>query len=279
MDIKKIIIASVIILVGVAGIVVGMVLLRERQNLGEEASVVGGRATVTLSPESGNYDVGDTIPVSVYFDTDGIAVSGVAVRLVYPYSGSTPEISAGDIEINSSFLSSGDWSCPVRQVSENSGEVRIDISCANISASGYTTNSDTLLATFNLIVNRVPASNPTAMVFDRVESVITDMTGKDILLIPTSDATYSVGGVAVSSPTPISSSTVSPTRVTSVSPTRVPSITTKPSATPSGTITTTLTVTPKPTKAELPDAGVSAPTVLGLGLGFVTLVAAFVLAL
>jgi len=283
MQTKRIITTGLVVIVGIVGIMVGLVLVKERQDIQERAAVEAGNASVSLNPGSGNYDVGDTISVSVYFNTDGIAISGVATQLVYPFSGPTPEILAGNIQINPSFLSSGDWSCPTLEISESVGNVVIDISCANISASGFTSTTDTLLATFDLIVDQVPSNNPTVMVFDPVGSRISDMTGLDILLIPSTEGTYTIGQIQATV-TPTSSATSTPMPTSFATATSTPTIALEVTATASPTPTTsTLTSTPStsatPTPAELLDAGVSAPTIVGLGLGLFTLLAAVALAL
>ena len=112
MPAKKVVVALLIILVAIGGFVAGLVLLRERQSLVEEAAVPTGTAEVSISPETGNFNVGDTINTSVYFNPANNTISGVAVRLTYPFSGATPEISVSSIQVNPSLLSSGDWTCP-----------------------------------------------------------------------------------------------------------------------------------------------------------------------
>ena len=194
---RRVILSVVLILVAVGGFVAGLILLRQRQELREEAAVPGGQAEVSLFPTTGNFEVGDTFPVSVFFNTANISISGVSVRLTYPFSGATPEFVASGIEINSVLLSSGDWTCPTRNVSAQAGTVNIDIACANVTAAGFSSSESTLLATFNLTVERTPFIDPVVVRFDPSQSVITQKSdGQDILLIPTSTGEYSVEGVA-----------------------------------------------------------------------------------
>ena len=272
---KKVILTGLVTLLGVGGLVTGAVLIRERQNLERSAAVPGGRAEVRLLPAGGNFDVGETIPVSVYFNTDGVAVNGVSIRITYPTSGGTPEITTTDLEINPTLLSSGNWSCPTKTVEEDFNAVNIDISCADISAAGFSTSTDTLLATFNLEVNSTPATNPFVVKFDTSKSVVTQKSdGQDILGIPESTGSYSVGGASVSTPIP---TVATPTVATTITP----SVTTTLTATPTSVFSTS---TPTPTEvsttsATLPDAGVSLPTLFGLGFGLVALFGALALAL
>lgn len=273
-DTKKIVVSLLVIVVAIGGFVAGLILLRQRQELREQAAVPGGQAETSLFPETGTFDVGDTFPVSIYFNTANIAISGISVRLIYPYSGATPEFVASNIEINSVFLSSGDWTCPTRNVSAQAGTVNIDIACANISAAGFASSTDTLLATFDFTVERVPAIDPVIVRFDPSQSVITQKSdGQDVLLVPTSTGTYSVSGVApTASPTPTTEA--GPTATSTPTPTTTTTLTPTPTSTVSATLTPTATTT-----VTLPDAGVSHPTILGIGLGILVIIGSLLLAL
>lgn len=267
MSAKKLVVALLIIIVAVGGFVAGLVLLRERQELREEAAVPGGQAEVSITPETGDYDVGETIETSVYFNPANIAVSGVAVRLLYPFSGSTPEISVSEIKVNTALTSTGDWTCPTQNSTQQDGNVVIDIACGNTSASGFTANNNVLLANVTLQVNRALTTSPLVARFDPAKSVVTRKSdNEDILLIPTSTGSYTVGG-AVSTGTPTPTTRV--TGAVTITPTR------KLTVTPSSTIS----ATPRPTSTQLPDAGVSYPTILGVTLGVLVIMAALLLAI
>ncbi len=279
---KKIFAAILILVVAVGGFIAGLVLMQRPQDVREEAAVPGGQATVSLQPSVGNFAVGDTISTNVMFNTANIAISGIAVRIKYPYSGASPEVTPS-IEINSSLLSSGDWTCPTRNFSQQSGEVVIDIACANTSAAGFTASTDTMLAKINLTVNRQPENNPVIMRFDPSLSIITQKSnGEDILLIPTSTGTYTIGTVSQATTAPtqaVSTPTVKPTAAPTKAATAAPTV----KATGTVTATVTQTVTPKAsasaTPAKLPDAGVSYPTLMGLGAGAAIIIGALFLAL
>lgn len=264
MPAKKIIVALLIIVVAIGGFVAGLALLKERQNIQEEAAVPGGQAEVSVSPASGSYEVGDTVPVEVYFNPANIAISGVAVRLHYPFSGATPEVSVDSITINSALLSSGNWTCPTQEAVQEGAEVIIDIGCgAPGLASGYVSNENTKLATIILKVDREPTTSPFVLRFDSSNSIITRKSdNQDILLIPTSTGSYTIGDAGLASPTPTSvlSGTPTPTKTSSVSATVTPTKTTKGGE-------------------ELPEAGVSYPTIFGAGLGIMVIVGAMLLAL
>lgn len=274
MSSKKVLVAVLIIVVAIGGFVAGLNLLKQRQELREEAAVPGGKTEVSISPATGNFDVDDTFQASVSFNTASIAISGVAVRLTYVYSGSSPEMTVEKIEINSSLLSTGDWTCPTQSSSQEGGNVVIDIACANTSAAGFTSNANVLLAKVDFKVGRTPVVNPIVVRFDPAMSVITQRSNsQDILLIPASTGTYTIAGGVAATLTP----TVTPTRAAGASPTP----TSKPSATLTPTRVPTSTVSASPTtttKGGLPDAGVSYPTLLGVGAGILVIVLSVLLA-
>lgn len=269
---KKIIVAVLIILVAVGGFVAGLYLLQQRQELREQAAVPTGQAEVTIQPETGNFDVGDTINMSVSFNPANIAVSGVAVRLTYPFSGATPEVSVSSISVASALLSSGDWTCPTQNSTLQGGNVIIDVACANTSAAGFTASTNTLLANIVLEVERIPATSPVVVRFDPGASVITRKSdNQDVLLIPTSTGTYTIAGASgpTSTPTPTSAAGTA-------TPTPTGTLTGTPASTPSATATPTTTAKGG---EELPEAGVSYPTVFGIGLGILVIIGAMLLAL
>ena len=274
MSAKRIVVALLIIVVAVGGFVAGLMLLRERQDIREEAAVPGGQAEVSLTPESGSYDVGDTISTSVYFNPANIAVSGVAVRLTYPFSGASPEVTVSDITVNSSLLSSGDWTCPTQNSTQQGGNVVVDVACANTSAAGFTTNTNTLLANISFKVNSAPPVSPLIVRFDPALSVITRKTdNQDVLLIPASTGSFTIAGAQV-----VETPTTAP-GVTGAVETETPTPTTKLTATPTTRLTATPTTATAKGGEELPDAGVSYPTIFGVGLGVLMIIFAIVLAI
>ncbi|KKQ37613.1 MAG: periplasmic copper-binding protein [Candidatus Woesebacteria bacterium GW2011_GWA1_37_7] len=274
MQARKIIVALVIILVAIGGFVAGLVLLRQKQDVQEQAAVPGGRAEAKIQPESGNFNVGDTINTSIYFNTSNIAISGIAIRLSYPYSGDTSEVRVESIEVDQGLLSGGDWTCPV-QTSEQQGlNVVVDIACANTSASGFTSNTDILLANVALKVERAPSVSPLVVRFDPAKSVIKRKSNnEDILLIPSSTGSYTIGGAGSATKTP------TPTRRPGTSPTLTPTRTATVTVTPTSVATVSATKTPTPTSATLPEAGVSYPTLVGAGFGILVIVGAILLAI
>jgi hypothetical protein len=276
MPTKKILVALLIIVVAIGGFVAGLVLLQERQDIEEEASTPTGTATASIKPDSGNYQVGDTIDASVYFNPKGVVINGVAVRLNYPFSGTTPEVTVTSIEVNSSLLSSGDWTCPTQDSNLSGDTVVIDIACANTSAEGFTANADTLLADVKLNVVRTPQVSPFVVRFDNVNSVMYRKSdNQDILLVPASTGSYTVGGGT--QPTAIPTQSVTSAVTPTLTPT--PRLTTTPTSTPSSTFTPTPTKVVTKGGEQLPDAGVSLPTIFGVSFGILVITGAVLLAL
>ena len=291
MSTRKVIISILGILVIIGGVVAGVLLIRQRQELTKEEAVPGGQAKVSLFPTSGTFNLNDSFPISVYFNTSGVAISGITVRLTYPYSGVTPEITASNISINPVIERSADWNCPTKSVSAEGGNVIVDIACANIGASGYSNTSDTLLATFGLNVTRIPVTNPVRLRFDPSQSIITQKSnGQDILNIPdpqVAEGVYTISGAAgpTNTPTPTTKPGITVTPTPTVRITTTPTPTTRLTTTPTPTtrLTTTPTSTPTETQAkggvELPSAGFGTPTMVGLGLGIILIISSLILAL
>jgi len=260
---KKFLIIGFTILVILVGIATGIFLVRRRQYRESQASIPGGQAKVFLSPATGIFTVGDTINTNISFNTGGVAISGVTIRLTYNYSGTTPELSPSDPVINPVLLSSGDWNCPVKKTDIDVSQVIIDISCVNFSSSGYQSTIDTRLASFDLQANREPTTNPISLVFNAQKTVITRKTdGEDVLLTPETGAQYTIEAIG-------GSGTTAPT----ATPTSTPYSTATPSPSPSASASAEPTLPP-----DVPATGISLPTLTALTAAFTLLAAAFYLA-
>lgn len=274
---KKIAISLILILVLVGGFVAGVILIRDRQDIEEKAAVPGGDAEVSILPTSGSYDPGDTVPISIYLNTANIPINGVQVRLFYPFSGSTPEIRASNIEVNPALISSGDWTCTTLEVTELEGNVNIDVGCSIIAANGFSTNADTLLVTMDLTIERAPQINPVEIRFDPNQSKVKQLSnGEDILLIPQSSATYTISGGEVTQPTATPTPTDVPPGDPTPTPTTVPSVTPTPTTVVTATPTSIPTITATPTLME---SGFSYPTLIGIGLAILVIMGSLALAL
>ncbi len=252
---KKIIISVVAVIFVIAAIAATVFLVRQRQDIRKQASVPGGQATVSVSPATETHPVGESFPVTIKFNSAGIFVATIATRLQYSNT-TASQVAASNIQISDALLT-GDWMCPVKTVTTEGDMVNIDIACANTSPTGFSSSADTDLATFNLVANQTPATNPVVLSFDPTQSKIkTKADGQDILLIPTSTGSYTISGGASPSPTPTppgGSPTPTPTPGVDSSPTPTPtpsgSPAVTPTPTPAGRGGTTASPTPTPTPA------------------------------
>lgn len=276
---KKLLLALVGIAILIAGVVAGVLLLQQNQDIRKEASGPGGTATISISPESGQFEVGEEFEVDVSFNPKGISISTIAVRLSYTFEGGDPEILAKTPQISSDLLSTGDWACPIKKVDIGNSIVNIDISCAYTTTTGFSSESNVLLATIPFTAKE-ETTNPVNLEFDTIQSIITQKSdASDILLTPTSTGSYSVGSSGTSlqttTPTPTPTPTTPPGGDDSGS--ENPTLTPAPTATDSissgsGGNTQTTTPTPKATApSDLPESGVSLPTFIALGAALILL--------
>lgn len=277
---KKALIGILIVVILGLGLVVGIFLVGQTQIFKQKASSPTGTATVSLTPSQGNFQVNSVNSISVNFNTKGILISGVAMRITF----SNLSAKASNIAINQSLLSSGDWTCPVKTVSDSGPIEEVDISCANTNTAGYSTSTDTVLATFDFTPSSVPVVNPLTLSFDPIETKITQKSdASDIALTPTSTGSYTIIGSLATSPTPTSpvivvSPTATATNQATYNPIPTPMLTPTPTGStfsfPTATATTTSYVVPTPTSSSrppIPVTGFDTPTII-LGLGGILLV-------
>jgi hypothetical protein len=189
----KLLIQLFILLFLTYAVAVGVTLSQRSHELREEASVPDGVATVNFEPSKGNYSIGDVIESNIYFNTAGVALSSVVVRVVIPFSGSTSQVSVEEVAFNPEFLGSDEWVCPIAGTHTQGSNTIIDAACANIRAYGYKSDGKVLLATLKLKVIGSPSDNSITLRFDPSQSIVTRWSdNQDILLIPTSTASYKI---------------------------------------------------------------------------------------
>lgn len=155
----------------------------------KRASAPSGTATLTLETSSTQRYIGDVFPVKVMLNTADTPISGVALRLSYPFTGTTPEIEVVDadpsttgvqIESHASSLSlTTNVNSVVRQP-ESNGNVFIDFSATTTSPTGFSNSQPQLLATIKLKANKAISRS---INHDPIRSQITRKSdGLDILL-------------------------------------------------------------------------------------------------
>lgn len=245
---RLIIFALITLIVLSAGVIAGIVLVRQPQDIREKAAVPTGTAKLFITPETKTINAGDTFTATILFDTANIAISGLTVKLEYTYTGDAPPISATQIDINPDLVLDSNWDFPYKNISEAGGKVNIEIAGLSASVDGYTTSGQENLATITFKGNHAGTINVT---FNSTESVIAGKDSEqDILLIPQSSGAYTVSGTQ---PTDTPESTATPTASSSA--------------------------TPKATAPPVPSTGISQPTIISVGTGVLLLIGAIALAL
>lgn len=199
---RNLIIGSVFLALLVGGLGVSLFLVNQKQNnqdIRSEASTNTGTAMVSISPTSGNITAGSSLPITISLNPAGNIISALAIRINYSYSGTTPDFTAENIQIDQALTSGGDWTCPVKKFTATGGKANIDIACANTSTIGYSNTAVVKLATVSLTATASAVNNTYTLAFDPKESIITKKSDStDILLTPNSQGTYTVsGGIAI----------------------------------------------------------------------------------
>ncbi len=147
------------------------------QPVGSQAEVKTADVIVSGDVEEGE----QSVPVTVKFSNSEDTISGVALRLVYQGEESDG-LSATGLKINSNFVNSGNWVCPIKTAKTEGGQVVVDLACVNISPEGYAPQNQTEMATFNLTRTSGNFMSPVQMEIDPNMSAITRKSdGKNVL--------------------------------------------------------------------------------------------------
>jgi len=135
-----------------------------------------GIGSISLSPSTSDIAVDSVFPVAINFQTGGVSISSLVMRLIFDYSGATPELNVVDASGNlankvfpNSALSN-DWNFSVNSVTRASSKVTIDLAALNTNPSGFSSSTQTNLATMYLKAGSVPATNPVVLTFDMTKT-------------------------------------------------------------------------------------------------------------
>jgi len=251
---KTILIAALGTLILTIGLAIGILLVRQNQQIRERAATPTGTVKVFLSPETKTVQVGQTFSVNILLDTSDRYISALTLDLSFPYSGDTPPLAVNDtgIQINSNLVVNGNWNFPIKIVNSENQLFQIRIGGLNSLSQGYKTTGEETVATINF---KAQATGSVTLSFNPTTTKATDKsTGEDILLIPSSAGYYTVQ---------------------SSEATTTPTITSTPTPTPISIPVTTSTPSPIPA----PESGISLPTVIGIGGSILLLLGAVILAL
>lgn len=264
---KNILIAILGTLFLVTGLAIGILLVRQNQQIKEKAATITGNPKVFLSPETKTVQEGQTFSVNILLDTSGRYISAITLNLNYSYNEDAPPIVATDIQINSDLVVNNDWSFPIKSVNNNTQDkvVEIRIGGLNSSSQGYKTNGEQVIATINF---KAESGGSINLTFNPVTTKITDKsTSEDIALTPSSSGSY-----LSKSETP--QNTITPTPDPTTTPNLSPTASASASATPIKTKNPIPIVTPTPSLPPTPESGTSFPTVLGIIVGTILLTSA-----
>ncbi len=174
------------------GLIATLSQTQTRQEIRKLAFSPGGAGKIILSPQAISKYIGEQFSVTINIQTGTSPTSGIALRLTYPYTDTTPEFDVVDQNGNSSnqiypsqaLLGTGDWSFPVKTVSRSNGLVTIDFAAINQSFTGFTSVTSVPLATIYFKTNRA-TSGAVALSFDpSVTKMLSKVDATDILDTP-----------------------------------------------------------------------------------------------
>lgn len=181
------------ILLVALGLVAGISLVRNNQNISEDASLYGGSASVFMEPTSGSYKSGDQIKTTIFLSTGAEPVASFGLRLIYKYDGPVSDLAINDIVINPQLTNSGEWTCPGQFFHVEGGDNVVDIACANTTPSGFIGEN----VFIGDILARVTLSENTgkslSVFFEPSISIVLNRSDvSDVLAIPASSALYQI---------------------------------------------------------------------------------------
>ncbi len=216
--------------------------------------VAGGVAKASLSPATASIPVGQTSTVKVMFNTLGVKISGVSLKLSFTST-------ANDLELVSAVKdSTSGLTFPFEPVVTSSGGVTtIVIEAIDFSTSGYSNSSNTPLATLTLKANT--AFTGRAIQFSQADSKILDKAEAKDILGSLTNGTYAGTTVTTTvTTTPTVTETVAPTATVTTTVTTTPTVT--ETVAPTATVTTspTATVTETVAPTSTPTIALNTPT-------------------
>lgn len=281
---KKYLLAILVIILLSAGVVVGLILVKNNQLFNQKASTPTGTATISISPATANFDRGVANPVTVSFNTGGVLVKTFQAVINYSNVG----VQASNIQLNPDLAAQG-WSIVYKNISTTGSTDAIQLSATVGQAGpGYSNTTDTPIFTFDVTATQVPSINPVEFSFDpdaTLTVLIQASDGSDISMTPNTSGLYTITDTIAQSPTPTPIIVVTNPTPTPVD-TQAPSSTSTP--VPTSTTTATVTTTPVPTAttialasgtaspaataAALPVTGFDTPTIVGGATGILLLI-------
>ncbi|MBP9781182.1 hypothetical protein KBC89_00850 [Candidatus Woesebacteria bacterium] len=219
---KAIIITLGGILIMSIGVIIALVVSSSSVDPRKSASVPGGTVEVSLSPTARTLNPGESTTVTVTLDTKGTPISGIAVRVLYPFSGTAPSMTASNPNPLISQRDSN-WSCQVVSTTVDTNAVKIDLGCLYVAQAGFISSTPIPLESFTLTAGSVSVSTPYTLSFEPASTVVTSKaTGEDIAAIPTNTSIITVSATTAATPTPTPTPTIGITATPT--PTSIPGL-------------------------------------------------------
>lgn len=204
------------------GVIIALVVSSSSVDPRKSASVPGGTVEVSLSPTARTLNPGESTTVTVTLDTKGTPISGIAVRVLYPFSGTVPAMTASNPNPLISQRDSN-WSCQVVSTTVDTNVVKIDLGCLYVAQAGFISSTPIPLESFTLTAGSVSVSTPYTLSFEPASTVVTSKaTGEDIAAIPTNTSIITVSATTAATPTPTPTPTIGITATPT--PTSIPGL-------------------------------------------------------
>lgn len=275
------VIAAVLFLVLSIG--VGAFLVQRKTNVVENAAPA---SAIYVIPASQNQAPGTNFSFSVNMDTATNAVTALDIRLIFD-----PAV----MQVLSLEQGSGLSGFTAFTNTYDNTAGTVSYAAFNVNTSNAISGSGVEVLKINAVINSEVANGSYNITFDPATAASATQEGQNVIISKTQGTLVIAQSSVTPSPTAIATAT--PTNNPNATPSPVPTAT-APGATPAptatatsapqatataqptttvttNTVTTTVQSTPRP----LPESGTDWPTMVGIGLGLLTIIGAFVIAI
>lgn len=271
---KKIIAGIVVLVLLITGLVGGVFLVRQRQELRKEAAPA---TSLSLTPAQTTAQIGETLSLSIAIDTAENKVTAADLRITYDSKkltltefkpGTFLPVTLNEPKIdNNQGLATAVFGAQPANTPQGKGSLGTLVFQAKASGSvSVAFSAETEVSGMDEETNVLIARNPA--------SITVQATGT---VPPPGQQQVGVGSTPAPTASPKAGAQAAGTTQTA-SPTPSPKATGSPKATPTSTAKATASPKPTTTPGELPKAGFSLPTVGLLGVGVLILLLGVLLA-
>ena len=186
------------------------------------AFVSGTTGKIGLSPNVAALQTGTPTAVNVTFNTGNVAISSLQVVATFP-------VTNGDLQATvqpNSTLTNNGWTFAINKVTASGSTTTISLMALNVGGSGYSTNTNTTLATISFTANSAFTGKVVTLSQSQTEmlkkSDASDMAGS------LTNGTYTATGSTINTPTPTQTNAPTPTPTTAAGSTSTPTPTVIP---------------------------------------------------